>query len=144
MLNSKGFTMLEMLFSFSIFCLVSSFIPITFQLVLDHDSVHTRIQKMEWEVFVYQLSKEIQMSEHTNISNNKLELSIGGETISYEKYGSNIRRLVDYRGHEIVLQNVKGSQFNQTGQTIHINVMDTFNQSHEVNIFTYISSVVIE
>ena len=29
----------------------------------------------------------------------------------YEKYGSNIRRRVDLKGHEIMLQNIKAVKF---------------------------------
>lgn len=136
--SMKGFTMLEMLFSFTLFCLFTSFLPPLFQILFADHSIEARIQRMEWEVFVSQIKKEIQTSDDINIVNSQLVLLDGEEMITFQKYGSQIRRLVNMRGHEIVLQNVASVQFEKRGRNVSITVVDIYEHSNMTTIYPFI------
>ncbi|MDZ5471021.1 competence type IV pilus minor pilin ComGF (plasmid) [Bacillus sp. 31A1R] len=137
-LNNKGFTMLEMLFSFTVTCMIVSFLPLSFQLILKEQSIENRIQRMEWEVFISQLKQEIQSCDHYSIGEGILNITINGVNITFEKYNTNIRRRVSLQGHEIALQHVKSIVFEERVQQIYIEVVDTSNQTY----ISYISPFV--
>ena len=56
----------------------------------------------------------------------------------YEKYGSNIRRRVDLKGHEIMLQNIKAVTFEPIVNGVRISVQDRFDQSESQVIRTMV------
>ena len=56
----------------------------------------------------------------------------------YEKYGSNIRRRVDLKGHEIMLQNIKAVTFEPIANGVRISVQDRFDQSESQVIRTMV------
>ena len=105
--NNKGFTLVEMIFAFSIFLIIASFIPISISMLYQNGLVDERLQKMEWEVFIAQVKKEVRMSDSVSVDGNKLYLKNKDQTILYQQYDSNVRRRVDLKGHEIMLQNIE-------------------------------------
>lgn len=131
--------MLEMLFAFSIFLLIVSFFPITMKFLLDNDQQDARTKSMEWHVFVNQLKKELRLSEGLAVTNNSLLLKKHGQDILYEKYGSNLRRRVDYKGHEVVFQGVKSFQFSQIQDGARLILTDSYNQAYSVSLYSYLS-----
>lgn len=137
-LNNKGFTMLEMLFSFSIFCMVAAFLPLMFNLLFHNQSIEGRIQDMEWGLFVNQLKKEIQASDYVNIVNGELTIINGEETVTFQKYQNVLRRRVNGKGHEVVLQNVKEIYFQNLGKFFQIQVINLFEQKNEVVIYPFV------
>ena len=102
--SDNGFTMLEMLFSFSIFLLIVSFLTVGLNFLFQDWKMEARTQRLEWHVFINQLKKEIRLADAANIKAGSIVLTIDGKSVLYEKYGSNLRRRVDMKGHEIVLQ----------------------------------------
>lgn len=139
MFNNKGFTLVEMILAFSIFLIIASFIPVSIHMIYANGQVDERLQKMEWEVFIAQVKKEIRMSNGADVNSNHLLLKNDEQIISYERYGQSIRRQVGMKGHEIMLQNVKDVKFEKTIQGIKISVQDIYNQSESRIIHTLIS-----
>lgn len=137
-LSERGFTMLEMLFSFSIFCLIASFLPLMFTIMFNYESVEGSIQKMEWELFVSQLKKEVQSSDTAEVVNGELTLFHGTQKTSFQQYRNLMRRRVDDRGHEVVLQNVEQVIFEKKGSSISVEVNDRFGKNHHATIFLFI------
>ncbi len=137
-LNNKGFTMLEMLFSFSIFCMVASFLPLFFTILFSQNSIDARIQQMEWELFINQLKKEVQASEFSDVVNGDLTLLYGEEIIVYQQYKNLVRRRVDAKGHEVVLQNVQEIRFEKRNHAIWIEVNNIFGQRESRAIHMFI------
>ncbi|WP_223881847.1 competence type IV pilus minor pilin ComGF [Niallia endozanthoxylica] len=133
-LHNKGFTFIEMILAFSIFLIIVSLFPLFFQVISQNGFVEERIQKMEWEVFIAQVKKEVRMSDSLKIENNRIMLKIGKESIMYERYGTNIRRRVDAAGHEIMLQDIKTVMFEKVIKGVRISVEDKYNQSESVII----------
>ena len=139
--NERGFTLVDMLLAFSIFLIIAAYIPLSINMIYRIGDVDDRIQRMEWEVFISQVKKEIRMSEHVevDINNNRLLLLKDGRQILYEKYSSNVRRRVDTKGHEILLQNIETLSFEKVIGGVKISVQDVYDQNHTSVIRTLLS-----
>lgn len=133
-LNNKGFTLVETLFAFSIFCLVASFLPLTVRIIMDNKPVEIRVQRLEWEVFVSQIKKEIRMSSKITVTNQTIALERDGQIIIYERYGSNLRKRVDNKGHEILLQQVDVFQFDKLLNGVRIRLTDRYGHEYREEI----------
>lgn len=138
--NEQGFTMLEMLFAFSIFCLIASFLPLLFSIMFNEQSVEARIQKLEWELFANQLKKELQSSDAFHVVNGELRLSHGEETTSFQHYQKLLRRRVDGKGHEVVLQRVERVVFEKRGNALFIEVNNSFGKTYHGTIYHFLVS----
>ncbi|PLR76508.1 competence protein comGF [Bacillus sp. V3-13] len=130
--------MLEMLYAFAVFLIIVSFAPLSYRLILNDDSMASRLQPMEWEVFASQAKKEIRMSERIEIQGDKLFIEKGGSIILYEKYGSKIRRRVDNAGHEILLQNVSTVEFKGLPSGVVILVKDIYGRAYSLSARSFI------
>lgn len=135
--NNDGFTMIEMLLSFSIFCLIATLIPLFFRIILDDYSLEGRIQWMEWEVFVNQLHKEIKLSDRVEIVNKDLKIWIDDEIVTVQKYNDVLRRRVNMTGHEVILQNVQSVQFTKGEDFVQIEVTDTFGRTNKRKLYSF-------
>ncbi len=105
--------------------------------MINEQPIEKRIQRLEWEVFISQIKKEVRMSTSVTVLNQTILLQKDGETIIYEKYGTNLRRRVDYKGHEILLQNIGSFQFEKLRNAVRVNLMDKYGHEYkeEVRIF---------
>lgn len=127
--HNNGFTFVEMLCAFSFFLILISLIPLSIPLIYQDGFVQERLQRMEWEVFLSQLKKEVRMSDRITVSSSRLTLVKDNGTIVYEKYGPSIRRRVNYQGHEIMLQNIQSLHFENTLEGIRVSIIDHYNQN---------------
>ncbi|MBM4762274.1 competence type IV pilus minor pilin ComGF [Bacillus sp. B15-48] len=144
LLNDRGFTIVEMLIAFMVFCLLMALFPLGLKTVLGYEYSEARMQKLEWEVFTSQLKKELRMCNAVNIQDDKLFLQRGSDTVLYEKYGTNLRRRVNFSGHEIILQNVAEVKFNSLPEGYKITVIDSSGNEHNANIRAFIPIEVTE
>lgn len=126
-----------MLLSFSIFCLIATFIPLLFRMILDDYSLDGRIQWMEWEVFINQLNKEIKLSDQVEVVGSDLMIWINDEMVTIQKYNKMIRRKVDMKGHEVMLQNVDSVRFTKGENYIDIEVTDTFGRTNKRKLYSF-------
>jgi competence protein ComGF len=136
--NEKAFTLLEVLFAFSIFTMIVFFMLPIFQIILDHKDSNGRLQNMEWDVFCSQIKREIRISSKAEVISGTLVLTLNNEKISYEKYGSNIRRRVNSTGHETILQNVSLVTFTRINNSVKIFVKDVWEKEYSVVVQSYI------
>ncbi|WP_248735759.1 competence type IV pilus minor pilin ComGF [Neobacillus rhizosphaerae] len=136
--NEKAFTLLEVLFAFSIFTIIIFFMTPVFQIILNNKDSHAQIQAMEWEVFCSQIKKEIRLSTRAQVIANRLILTKDTETIQYEKYGSNLRRRVNSTGHEILLQNVSQYSFTLLNNAVKVNVTDLWGKEYSVVVYSLV------
>lgn len=131
--------MAEMLLAFSVFCLLASFIPIFFNILLQQGFSDERIQRMEWELFVSQLKKEVQKSDAVEVRNNQLILTEDEDIVSFQKLGMNLRRQVNYRGNEVVLQNLESITYEMAGQKVLIEAVDIYENTYKVGVYLFIN-----
>ncbi|PLR99923.1 competence protein comGF [Bacillus sp. T33-2] len=132
-----------MLFAFSIFCMVVSFLPLGIRSALEPAVMDSRLQRLEWEVFNSQVKKELRTAEKIMVQNEKLIMILEGQTILYERYGSNIRRRVDYSGHEILLQNIAEVRYEMTENGVEIFVEDQRGDAHSSTVRSFIDLEVV-
>lgn len=136
--NNNGFTMLEMLFAFSIFLILVSFLPLSFRFLFHDWDFDERIQRLEWNVFINQMKKEVRLADSAEVSDGRVILRIAGQNVSYEKYGSNLRRRVDLKGHEVVLQQVDLVSFTSINGGLKMIVKDTFGEEYAASLYHFV------
>ena len=123
-LNDRGFTLLEMLLSLLTFLLIASVLPVAMRSILDDGIVESGLRRMEWEIFSSQVKKEIRSADEMTVSPEKILMKIDGKVILYEKYGTSMRRRVDFQGHEILMQNLSGFQFERIEEGFELTATD--------------------
>lgn len=136
--NERGFTLSEMLFGFSIFTLIVFFLSPLLQMSEKEFMKKRHLQEMEWDVFVSQIKFEIHSSVNATVSSNTLYITSPYETVSYEKYGSTLRRRVNETGHEILLQNVEKVDFITLQNGIRVTVIDSTNTVHTASAYSFL------
>ncbi|MGJ7912117.1 competence type IV pilus minor pilin ComGF [Neobacillus sp. LXY-1] len=137
-LNEQGFTLIEVLFSLMIFSTIIYLIAPIIQIAIENTQTDAQLQSMEWEVFSNEIKQEIRMSTQADVIYDKLYVTKDGVTITYDKYGNNIRRRVNFNGHEIVLQNVSKLSFIRTDQHIKIEVTDVYGNHYDVVVHAFV------
>lgn len=137
--NNKGYVLAEMLLSFFIFTIILTLLLTPLRLMLDKQFSEKELQEMEWEVFILELKKETKMSQGISVSNNKLVLYVDGRVVTYEKYGSSVRRRVDSTGHEVALQAINKVEFIMQKNGFRVKVVDRFGMAKETSIRSYLT-----
>ena len=106
--KQDGFTMLNILFAFSVFLLLMSFFPLVMKVM--KTEITTTSYKVD--LFFEQIRYDMVRAKELSISDGSLYLSMeDGNRIRYQKYNTNVRRQVNEVGNEILLQNVDNIQY---------------------------------
>ncbi len=138
MKNQKGFTLVEMLLSLTIFFVIVSFISPILSLANPNYDTDNLATEMEWEIFIQQLTKEYRRAQHVSINEKNLSLQLNGEPlITYEPFSDKVRRRVDQSGHEVVLQFVKSIEYKHQNNLLRIKVVYKHGEIHETAIKTF-------
>ncbi len=120
------------------FALSPPLLPVMVRIIMDNKPIEMRVQRLEWEVFVSQIKKEIRMSSKITVTNQTIMLERDGQIIIYERYGSNLRKRVDNKGHEILLQQVDVFQFEKLLNGVRIRLTDRYGHEYREEIRTII------
>lgn len=139
MKSEKGFTLVEMLVSFTLFLIIVSFFPIIIPLAKQTYNPDFSMNEMEWEIFVNQLAMEYREAKEVRIQATTLTLKMeNNQIITYERYEDKIRRRVDESGHEVVLQHIKNIMYEQQKERLLIRSTDGVNKVREETITTFL------
>ncbi|MFF2595504.1 competence type IV pilus minor pilin ComGF [Priestia megaterium] len=139
MKREKGFTLVEMLVSFTLFLIIVSFFPIIIPLAKQTYNPDFSMNEMEWEIFVNQLAMEYREAKEVGINATTLTLKMeNNQIITYERYEDKIRRRVDESGHEVVLQHIKNIMYEQQTERLLIRSTDSVNKVREETITTFL------
>ncbi|AQU75834.1 competence type IV pilus minor pilin ComGF [Priestia megaterium] len=139
MKREKGFTLVEMLVSFTLFLIIVSFFPIIIPLAKQTYNPDFSMNEMEWEIFVNQLAMEYREAKEVGINATTLTLKMeNNQIITYERYEDKIRRRVDESGHEVVLQHIKNIMYEQQKERLLIRSTDGVNKVREETITTFL------
>lgn len=135
--SEKGFTLIEMLITFSILLVILAIITPFIQVIFNST---TENNLHEWNVFVQQMKLEFREATIVTVSNENKILSFKNnqnQTIKYELYGTQLRRRVNDTGHEILIQNVKSISFDteMNGVMVKLNTLE--NNSYQALITTF-------
>ncbi|WP_444685685.1 competence type IV pilus minor pilin ComGF [Alkalicoccus luteus] len=74
----------------------------------------------EFAVFSSQLEQEIKQADSLSVSpgGDRLVMTADGAVVTYEPYGSGIRRRVNYTGHQMMLQQVSSFTFTVSDESV--------------------------
>lgn len=136
--SEQAFTLLEVLFAFSIFTAIIFFLTPVLQMLLNNSDSQERLQEMEWQLFCSQMKKEIHVSSKIEIMSGKLVLTNNNETVYFEKYNQTLRRRVNSTGHEIALQNVSSVNFIRENRAVRIIVTDIWGNEYSTLIHSFV------
>ncbi|MCA0970095.1 ComGF family competence protein [Halobacillus litoralis] len=119
-LNNKGFTLLETLISLLTAMIILS---LSYPLLKALDSP-SYYQEQSARQFFQFVQEEINHSTQVSITGSSLSIQDGeGRTVTIESYGTNIRRRVDRRGHELLLRDVKSFHVMAEGGDVRISIL---------------------
>jgi competence protein ComGF len=122
LLNNKGFTLLDALLSFFVFSIISLSFPLIMKgfETIKSDSIPPRYY--EWNLFSESLGNEVWDTGDIMVSPERISFEKEGEWITYERYQNSMRRKVNDRGHEVVLQSIHSIAFSEVPQGIKVKV----------------------
>ena len=142
--NEKGFTLVEMLVTFSILLVILSFISPFFGVVFRENN--EQFNKLEWQILIQQMKMEVREASKITVSkNNSVSfINASGESVSFEKYNDKIRRRVNGKGHEVLLQQITGVIFESKRNGFFISVVTVDGKTHQAIISAFITVEVKE
>ncbi|MCJ8006818.1 competence type IV pilus minor pilin ComGF [Lederbergia wuyishanensis] len=121
--DQKGFTLLDSIFCMLILSIIMSLMPLLFQSFATIDRTIYVDEDFEWNLFLIHLRKELKDAEKVYVYSHPNRILIEKNfMIIYEPYSSSVRRTVNDRGHEIVLQQVSSVKFSKIDQLLIVNV----------------------
>jgi competence protein ComGF len=124
MSRTGGFTLLEMLIVLLGVLLVLSFLPALLDVRWLQKEPLQRFNRLEWHVFLQQLKSEVRESAQLETNGTTLyAYKRNGEKVSFERYGTIIRRRVNGQGHETVLQAVADVRYKLAVRGVHIEMI---------------------
>ncbi len=121
-LSENGFTLIDSLLLLQIFMMVALLFPLIIKTYGMIDNSLAPSSTYEWNLMIAQFRDEFLKSEKIEVKDQLVKLTIGNSIISYEVYGTNIRRRVDLQGHEIVLQDASNIKFEENDSSLYLRV----------------------
>ncbi|MFI8685378.1 competence type IV pilus minor pilin ComGF [Rossellomorea sp. NPDC077527] len=120
--DESGFTLIDSLLSFSLFCMISFSLPLIMKgfSVIKNELIPPRYY--EWNLFNESVRNELKKADQVEVLPGQISFVIDGDTILYEQYDQSIRRRVNNRGHEIVLQEVGQFAFASIQGGVHLDL----------------------
>ncbi|MGG0284151.1 competence type IV pilus minor pilin ComGF [Peribacillus butanolivorans] len=118
--KNDGFTIIEMLFSLMILMTTSIFILQLFSIIHTQLESKDKLHPKEWEIFTMQMQQEVRGAKSQDVIENKLYLLSGDQLSFIEQYEDKLRRRVNEKGHEVILQNIS----KKDGNVIVLNITD--------------------
>ncbi|MGE7764542.1 competence type IV pilus minor pilin ComGF [Peribacillus sp. NPDC096540] len=122
--KNDGFTIIEMLFSLMILMTTSIFILQLFSIIHTQLESKDKLHPKEWEIFTMQMQQEVRGAKSQDVIDNKLYLLSGDQLSFIEQYEDKLRRRVNGKGHEVILQNISKFQVEKDGNVIVLNITD--------------------
>lgn len=125
--NQAGFTLLESIFSILIITVIMSLFPLMYHWFSAVDRSLSPEEDYEWNIFLIQLRDELSTTDSFRSgSHERIYLLKNRVSIKYERYSLNIRRQVEDKGHEVVLQNVRRFEIREEDPmlTIYVEFLD--------------------
>ncbi|MCA1063370.1 ComGF family competence protein [Rossellomorea aquimaris] len=76
----------------------------------------------EWNLFHESLRNELWSGDSVLVTPFRISFTKGADTISYERYNDSIRRRVNDKGHEVVLQSIDSFSFSSIEEGMHMDL----------------------
>lgn len=142
-MSKNGFTLIEMLLSFMIFLVIVFSLPLLLKVFDIWTIPKNDFSQLEWQIFTQQSKLEIRESAEIHVDDHQLRFTkFTGEIVTYELYNNKLRRQVNGRGHEILLQNIKSVRFKPKNNGVMIICFDKDNRQYSSLVASLIEIVV--
>ncbi|WP_068671891.1 competence type IV pilus minor pilin ComGF [Oceanobacillus sp. Castelsardo] len=132
--NEKGFSFITMIFALTI---ISMTLPIVAYLLQTTSHLSSNYNELSTQQFFQFIRDEIINANDIKIEGNKLKLTQLDSEIIIEQYGALIRRQVDRKGHEILLQDIDQFSIESNPYGIRIKIRNTLGDTYEKVIVFY-------
>lgn len=134
--NSKGFTLLNALFSLFILLLILQFLPIIMKQLSPPS--YERQNPVEVYQFFHFLRDELYQTDAISLSKNGVNFLQGdGRIINIDLYHQLIRQRVNNRGYEVLLHDVKSFSVSIVEKGIYIQLTTKEGKSYEKRLTHY-------
>lgn len=131
--GENGFSLLSILFAMTIL-----FMSMPFIVYLIKASFYTSYyEELSVQQFFHFMQDELIMAEYYEVDRHVVSFFVDGETVTMDKHGSNIRRQVSGKGHEIFLRDVQAITFNSVSFGVQIQVTTLEGEHYEKTIRYY-------
>lgn len=125
-LNEHGYTLLEALFHFVVFLLLTQFIVLLISGINQRNSTFFENKQIQWEMFVSDFRKNLNDIEEITVTDDAKEIIISKrneeEKIQINQYNGVIRKQVNRKGHVPLLIGIKKVNFSFEQSELKINV----------------------
>ncbi|HBM4072687.1 competence type IV pilus minor pilin ComGF [Listeria innocua] len=117
--STSAFTLLETILSITIVLSISSLIPLFFECYHKTIQLSNLDQTSEWQLFLVQTRLELEKATNIQVNPEKLSFKVNDNLVTYSKYNNILRRQVNGKGHEPLLDKVTNWQItNEENQLI--------------------------
>ncbi|EDO1222353.1 competence protein ComGF [Listeria innocua] len=117
--STSAFTLLETILSITIVLSISSLIPLFFECYHKTIQLSNLDQTSEWQLFLVQTRLELEKATNIQVHPEKLSFKVNDNLVTYSKYNNILRRQVNGKGHEPLLDKVTNWQItNEENQLI--------------------------
>jgi competence protein ComGF len=112
--DKRGFTLLEVLISFSIVLVITSFFPVLIKNLYQLTEKKNGISPLELDIFIQQTKMEVRNAKRTTSNGSVLTIvNRSDQQVTYAIYQNKIRRRVDGTGQELMLHHVHELSFSE-------------------------------
>lgn len=133
--KNEGFTLLEVLVSFSIILILTAFFPLLLKSLSSLTEKGEGIHPLELEVFIQQATKEVRNAKSVSVEGNVMVIiNQADQRVTYEFYQKNIRRRVNGTGHELLLHGVESISYEEVRNGAIVNVKGSDEISYEFKL----------
>ncbi|MBC2135557.1 competence protein ComGF [Listeria innocua] len=117
--STSAFTLLETILSITIVLSISSLIPLFFECYHKTIQLSNLDQTSEWQLFLVQTRLELEKATNIQVHPEKLSFQVNDNLVTYSKYNNILRRQVNGKGHEPLLDKITNWQItNEENQLI--------------------------
>lgn len=133
--KNGGFTLLEVLVSFSIILILTAFFPLLLKSLSSLTEKGGGIHPLELEVFIQQATREVRNAKRVSVEGNVMVIiNQADQRVTYEFFHKNVRRRVDGTGHELLLHGVESISFEEVRNGAIVNVKGKDDIVHEFKV----------
>ncbi|WP_102027037.1 competence type IV pilus minor pilin ComGF [Salirhabdus sp. Marseille-P4669] len=131
--GKNGYTFITILFSLSIFIMITPFLSSLIQLFISMNDSKTEDYSIA--NFFYLLQYELNQSNGVQLTTSGLLLHQNDQMITIERYTNQIRRRVNYAGHEVMLFNVQSIKWEDEKHTLYVTIKIQGGETYERRLF---------
>lgn len=125
--NSQGYTLLEALFSFTVFVLLSQILLLVIFWIQQMNNSFNTAEEVAWEIFVQDIQQSFRNVVELKVSNDAKTMEVfyadPKEDKKINRSGDVLRLIVNNQGNIPLLIGIKGVSFRRDGQFIIISVI---------------------